>query len=77
MKCYNCGREILNDSNFCEYCGKAVLDDIAYYQSMIYSGNELQAAQHYCISRNASWEEGSSVMDSIKRNLHLQEETII
>lgn len=25
MKCYNCGQEILNDSNFCEFCGTKVL----------------------------------------------------
>lgn len=25
MKCPNCGREILDDSNFCEFCGKPVV----------------------------------------------------
>ena len=25
MKCANCGRDIPEDSNFCEFCGKAVI----------------------------------------------------
>ena len=25
MKCPNCGREILDDSSFCEFCGKPVV----------------------------------------------------
>lgn len=32
MKCSNCGKEILNDSEFCMYCGKIIVvsDDIRH-----------------------------------------------
>ena len=30
MKCPNCGKEIANDSNFCEYCGKRIFEKRSY-----------------------------------------------
>lgn len=30
MKCSNCGKEIANDSNFCEYCGKRIFEKRSY-----------------------------------------------
>jgi len=27
MKCTHCGKEISNDSNFCEFCGKKVSEN--------------------------------------------------
>ena len=28
MKCPNCGKQIANDSSFCEWCGTRILDEI-------------------------------------------------
>ena len=122
MRCFYCGKEIAEDSNFCDYCGMAVtksdipivvkknipydINDLPesvlsllrhdslleatnkcvslyamnketayglvkkmYIQSLLLSGNKLQALRQYCELYNVSLIEGNRAIDDISRKL--------
>lgn len=39
MKCKHCGKEIDDDSNFCEYCGESVNNDIVGIEKKHHNSN--------------------------------------
>ena len=48
MKCLNCNKEINDNSNFCEYCGKRVEKEIINSNNCIHCGAVLMGG-NFCV----------------------------
>ena len=67
MRCKHCDKEIPEDSNFCEWCGTAVVP--ATIMGLLIKRKKLEAVKHYCEIYHVGLKEAKEAIDKLERNI--------